>query len=100
MTLYPKLDEIFLLEKQDITTLADWWGQLNRNEWPPEIPDPPGLIYPCRGPSVTRDHRWAIMCWIMDHISYKECLRHWNKETLPGKKFDEWWESDMKAHHT
>lgn len=78
-------DDIKILEAQTGDTLAIWWCQLNRLEWPDGLPHPePETFKP-------GDRRGRLMCWIIDRIGMGECLREWNRATLPGAAFDEWW---------
>ena len=64
--------------------LAKWWYLLNSWEWPAELPDPE-----LQRPPVP-NRRSAIMRVIEQRIGFKECLREWNRERMPGALFDEW----------
>lgn len=78
--------DLKILKAQSVQTLAEWWCDLNRSQWP--APDT-GLISEKTGLPTNR--RFAIMSFIMDQIGLKECLREWNKKELPGPAFDKWW---------
>lgn len=85
-----KEEDVILLEQQDNRRLAKWWCELNRWNWPEQIPDE-------EGPKDHKDdRRSAIMGWIKDRIGLKECLREWNREYLLGKYFDEWWSKNYE----
>lgn len=64
--------------------LAQWWCQLNSHGWPEALGEPE----PRDAPEPRR--RTILMNKIMETIGFKECLREWNKETLPGEAFDNW----------
>ena len=69
-------------------TLAEWWCLLNNWEWPESgLGEPDPIPKPYR--SDTR--RRSLMTAIEHRIGLKECLREWNKKSLPGYRFDEWW---------
>ncbi len=81
------IDEIeAIVRGADNATLAKWWCELNRWEWPTELgePEPQGTQNPKRS---------KIMNDIVDRVGIKECLREWNRERLPGEALDEWWEN-------
>jgi hypothetical protein len=80
-----KEEDVILLEQQDNGTLAKWWCELNKWNWPEQIPDK-------EDPEDRKNNRrLEIMDWIKSRIGLKECLREWNRETLHGRYFDEWW---------
>lgn len=79
-------EDIAVLQSQTDKILADWWSQLNRWDWPAEIPDPEPVGHPPFG------RRSKIMGWIMEKIGFKECLRDWNKERMTSSEFDKWFE--------
>ncbi len=78
-------DYLPILKGASHETLAQWWCDLNRYYWPDEF-----------GKRNEADFV-SVMHFISDTISLKECLREWNKRTLPGKEFDRWW---RKNHAT
>lgn len=67
--------DIKILESQDNNTLAKWWCELNRWNWPDEIPDPQrkfGLR--------DKDRRSELMSWISNKIGIRAALREWNHD--------------------
>ena len=80
-------NEMEMLAKADSPTLAQWWCELNTWGWPAELGEPE----PENAPAPSR--RTVIMTIIGRIIGHKECLREWNKEQKPGKKFDEWYDN-------
>jgi hypothetical protein len=79
-----------LLEGIPREKYAEVWCKLNNGE-------PHELVqgWPANFDTMTRSAKqafiWPVMSEILNEIGYKECLREWNKDTLPGKEFDEWW---------
>ena len=70
--------------------LAEWWCRLNKGEWPTDgLGQADPEVKPWR-PNTRRDE---IMNWISGRIGISECLREWNRETLPGDLFDAWWKT-------
>ena len=65
---------------------ATWWCALNRWEWPANLPNPEPVS------NGKNPRRSALMHAIHSRIGLKECLREWNKDGMPGKQFDVWWE--------
>lgn len=89
--------DIATLNQADAATLAKWWSELNRYGWPDAFLDPePRYVWPpvsiVPEPYVPHSRRAEMINWIMDKIGIKECLRVWNADTMPGKKFDDWFD--------
>lgn len=78
--------DITILEQQTPLTLAAWWSLLNSWGWPDALPDPEPRE------SKPGGRRGKIMDWIQGKIGFKECLRDWNKESMPGENFDSWYD--------
>ena len=81
-----------VIRAADDLTKARIWCELNGGVWPQELaPKPDGLD------EMTHKARhtivWRLMSEVMEHIEYKDCLREWNKKSLPGEQFDDWWNS-------
>ena len=70
--------------ESDKKTLARWWCQFNRFKIPEDFPGPK--------PATPPGGNWFIMQQIEDKIGLKECLREWNKDQMPGDKFDAYFE--------
>jgi hypothetical protein len=81
----PTIEEIYILEKQSAETLADWWCQLNRWQWPEELPN--AMIEKERQESHDNDRGWVIMSWILERIKYRLISRTWNKD-MTDEEFD------------
>lgn len=75
-------------------TLAEWWCLLNKWEWPRAGLGEPDPIHEKRE-GISR--RGQIMNAIFGRIGPRECLREWNRDTMPGAAFDEWWASRLAA---
>lgn len=84
------LDDVTTLEAQTNETLAKWWCELNAWDWPEGLSDEEPKTYSPNG------RRGQIMNWISEKIGFKECLRHWNMETMPGVQFDDWFDNIMR----
>ena len=69
------LDENKLLSEANPQQLAEYWCTLNRKE------RVVGL----------RAEPWDAMCWIMNKIGLKACLREWNKDTMDDEQFESFW---------
>jgi hypothetical protein len=70
-----------------VPTLARWWCELNRGEWPEDFPFP-------RPPEpFARGVEWPHMAAISNAIGHKECLRAWNCVYLrmTHNEFEAWW---------
>jgi len=92
--------DLHALKKQEADVLAKIWCQLNRREWPEEIPYPESLKkYYDGDPRLTRG--WQIMRWIEDAIGERQISRVSNKE-MSDEAFEDFWrgfhEGDRKAH--
>lgn len=83
--------DVAILDQQNDLTLASWWSKLNSWGWPDELPNPEPRE------SKVNDRRDIIMGWIQNKIGFKECLRDWNKEAMPGKIFDSWYDGKFKG---
>lgn len=77
--------DVLLLNVATDKTLAEWWCLLNRYEWPEKIPNPTPRD------AAIPNRRGALMNEIVSRIGMKECLREWNKDSMPGEQFDEWY---------
>lgn len=83
-----------IIDNADNETLAKWWCELNKWEWPEVFGEEEKQPVPISRPTPKRD---SIMEKITQKITFKECLRYWNKDTLPGVEFDEWWNAYPQA---
>lgn len=84
-----------ILENQNVETLAKWWCELNRWEWPPELPDPEE---PVRGPGwIANSRRDSIMCFIADRVGNYLISKEWNKDHLTQTKFEDWYRQRFLA---
>lgn len=83
--------DIAALDQATPKTLAEWWCELNRWGWPDALGEPESDEY------KPRSRRGQIMREIANRITHKECLREWNKTTLPGTAFDAWWDRNRSA---
>ena len=79
-----------ILDSQNTETLAGWWSELNRFKWPEKLPNPEPKEY------IQNGRRSLIMAFIIEKIGMKECLRDWNKKSMPGLEFDLWHDSGMR----
>jgi len=77
--------DIEILEATTKSVLASWWSQLNRFEWPDDLPNPEPSEY------IRNGRRSEIMRWISERIGVKECLRDWNKKGMTDEEFEAWW---------
>lgn len=91
-------DDIAILEAATDETLAQWWSEMNAYGWPGAFADPEPEKH------IPGGRRTAIMCWIMDKIGLKECLRYWNRESMTSEVFDSWYDDGLgrfaKSHLT
>lgn len=85
-----RADDVAKLNSATNETLAQWWCELNNWGWPMIFADPEPAEY------KPDDRRGQIMHWIVAKISRKECLRYWNRETMPGEEFDRWYDNGMR----
>lgn len=89
-----------VVRSADDATKARIWCALNRHEWPGELAD----LKPASFDDMTGDARhmlvWKLMCEASDAIGIGECLREWNRDTLPGEQFDAWWNNGCRAPTT
>jgi len=94
-------EDLFVLEKQDDTTLAEWYCKLNYWEWPVELPNP--MTQEERNtPEYPHDDRgWKIMCWIKDRVGQRLVSYTWNKDKLNDVQFNDFYrgtyEGDLEA---
>jgi hypothetical protein len=72
--------------------LAQWWCLLNKGGWPTNGLGEPE---PMANEHQKIQRRIQIMDAICDRIGIKECLREWNRHSLPGESFDAWWNSQQ-----
>ena len=77
-----------ILTAQNDYTLAEWWCQLNRWEWPAALPNPEPKTY--QGPGGRRSE---IMNWILSVIGLELALRVWNKGEMTDREFSDFWNS-------
>lgn len=82
--------DIRLLNTQSSKTLASWWCDLNRWGWPKELPNPEEPLY------NFDSRRHLFICWIMEKITLKECLRYWNLDLMDNREFECWWNRGPK----
>ena len=85
-------DDRMAIDAAPALMLAEWWCLLNKWGWPAD-----GLGEPDPMPDkdkATMTRRSAIMNEISGRIGMRECLREWNRDTMPGEQFDAWWCSD------
>lgn len=82
-------DDLAVLFQQSLDTLADWWCQLNRYEWPAELPEQETeqeRHTARREGRVTR--AWSIMCWIHETVGEALISRRWNKDMSNSEFLD------------
>lgn len=78
-----------LLLSTDAQTLAEWYCELNRWGWPPEIPDPEERR---RGGN---DRRRAIMRAIHFQVGEKLISRVWNSD-MTDAEHEAWWRKNRR----
>lgn len=83
-------DDLATLEAAPPAILAQWWCDLNRWRWPSDLADEEPKEH------IPGGRRTQIMNWINEKIGMKECLRYWNRETMPGAEFDRWYDNGMR----
>lgn len=83
--------DLAVLAQQESETLAQWWCDLNRFEWPEELPDPepPQFVHGSR--------RSKIMGWIMESVGHRFCNRVWNSHMTDGEHND-FWRGNFEGH--
>ena len=79
-------EDLMALEGINYVRLADMWCELNRCQWPEEIPNP--LTKEGRFPS----HRgWYIMEYIENLVGKELVSRRWNKDNMTEEEFYDFW---------
>jgi hypothetical protein len=81
----PTTEQLTVLNEQTVPTLALWWCQLNRHQWPKELP-----VF-VADEELEESPVWIVMTWIMERIGFKECLRVWNNESMSKEEFEQWY---------
>jgi hypothetical protein len=84
-------DGLEVIRTSDNLSKARIWCSLNRSEWPEEFINIERPVFENMASEFKQRFIWELMSEAMDSIGIKECLREWNKETLPGESFDEWY---------
>lgn len=64
--------DIAACKKQTHATLVNWWCELNRWNWPKELPDEESRDAP------HPRRRSAIMSWIESRVGMQKCLDKWS----------------------
>ena len=83
--------DIATLNQADAATLAKWWCELNRFRWPDAFVEP--VPVKC----VRHIRRSEMMDWIVAKIGIKECLRALHVDSMPGQKFDDWFDGRRRS---
>jgi len=82
------MSDIDYLKDVDEQRLAEIWCELNRWDWPNEIPDPEDV-----GDIIKNNHprRNLIMDFIHDEIGDKRCSREWNRDRMTDEEHEDWY---------
>lgn len=79
-----------LLAGVDRSAYAEIWCALNRGDWDDRIPVKPDN-YDSMDRNARHDFIWPIMEEIMGEITFKKCLREWNKDNMDDEEFESFW---------
>ena len=89
-------DGLGVVRSADNAAKARIWCALNKHEWPKELDS----VKPSNWSELPHAEKqrisWELMCEAEDAIGIKECLREWNRETIPGEQFDAWWSNGRR----
>lgn len=79
-------EDLMALEGINYVRLADMWCELNRWQWPEEIPNP------LTTEPVTASQRgWRIMQYIEQLVGEELVSRRWNKDNMTEEEFYDFW---------
>lgn len=68
------------------------WCAFNRHDWPEELAAFKPADFDEMKPEARHKLAWRLMCEASDAIGMRECLREWNRDSMPGEQFDEWYD--------
>lgn len=94
--------QLAALKRQEPDVLAIWWCQLNRWEWPSELPDEESRDEYAKhmlgngGAGVFKTVRSEIMRWIEKAVSPKDISREWNRD-MPDDYFEDFWRGNHEG---
>lgn len=77
-------EDIAVLDDQDYPTLARWWCDLNRWNWPQGLPNPEAADWD----PTTR--RFKILAWIDRRIPHRMISREWNNQ-MTDEEFNDFY---------
>jgi len=91
-------DALAIVESAENKTKIEIWCNLNRYHLPPELSSlfPEYESFP---QYIKLDISMIIMAKINESVGIRECLREWNKDSLPGKAFDDWYDNCEAARY-
>ena len=90
-------DGLGVVRCADNAAKARIWCALNKHDWPVELAGVKPPDFDTMPHDAKQKLSWALMCEAEGAIGIKECLREWNRETIPGEQFDAWWSNGRRS---